>query len=371
MKQILLQTSFLLMIVLLVSWSGTKTDFISEGRQPQLSMDNSGVIRIVFGRTDNNFRIDSIFCTTSKDKGITFSKPVLVGTVPQMQLGMTRGPQIASSANYSIITAMGNKGNIYFFQLNHALGKWVAKGLVSDLAGSAPEGLMGAAADNNDNFYAVWLDIRKGKKNNICFSSLAAKEGKWSKNAIIYTSPDEHVCECCKPNIAVSGKQVNIMFRNWLNGSRDLYLMQSANRGNTFGPAKKLGTGTWKLKGCPMDGGGIAVNNTNTVHTVWQREGVVYYSKPNEDELQLAKGRSCSIAINTAKSNKVIVCMQDAGNVKILDVNNKKEIIVGEGSFLRSLILPDEKVFCVWEQDKLIKFKKVDLARSGDVALLQ
>lgn len=328
-------------------------------------MDKSGVIRIVFGRTD------SIFCATSKDKGVTFSKPVLVASVPQMSLGMTRGPQIASSANYSIITAMGNKGNIYFFQLNHAVGKWVAKGLVNDIESSAPEGLMGAAADNNDNFYEVWLDIRKGKRNNICFSSLAAKEGKWAKNAIIYTSPDEHVCECCKPNIAANGNQVDIMFRNWLNDSRDLYLIQSVDRGKTFGVAKKLGAGTWKLKGCPMDGGGVAIGNTNTVHTAWQREGVVFYSRLNESEVQLAKGRSCSIATNNSTSNKVIVSMQDAGNVKIIDLSYKKEVIVGKGSFLRSLILPDEKVLCVWEDDKQIKFKKVELTTSGNVALLQ
>ncbi len=161
------------------------------------------------------------------------------------------------------------------------------------------------------------------------------------------------------------------MFRNWLNGSRDLYLITSANKGKAFGEAKKLGTGTWKLKGCPMDGGGVAIDNINTVHTTWQREGVVYYSKPNENELQLAKGRSCSIATNNSKSNKVVVSMQDAGNVKIIDVNNRKEVIVGKGSFLRSIVLPDEKVLCVWEQDKQIKFKKVDLAADGNMALLQ
>jgi hypothetical protein len=334
-------------------------------------MDKSGVIRIVFGRTDNNLRIDSIFCATSKDKGATFSKPVLVATVPQMHLGMTRGPQIASSGNYSIITAMANKGNIYFFQLNHATGKWAAKGLVNDIAGSAPEGLMGVAADNQDNFYAIWLDIRKGKRNNVCFSSLSSKQSKWSKNSIIYTSPDEHVCECCKPDIAANGSHLNIMFRNWLNGSRDLYLLQSIDKGKTFDAAQKLGVGTWRLKGCPMDGGGVSIDNSNTVHTTWQREGVVYYSKPNEKELELAKGRSCSIATNNSKSNKIIVSMQDAGNVKIIEVSNKKEMIVGKGSFLRSMVLPDEKVLCVWEQDKQIKYKKVELDQSGTVALLQ
>ena len=181
------------------------------------------------------------------------------------------------------------------------------------------------------------------------------------KNKLIYISPDEHVCECCKPNIDVQDEKVAIMYRNWLNGSRDLYLITSGNTGKIFNEAQKLGYGTWKINGCPMDGGGITIDNNLTIHTAWQREGIIYYSKPNESEINMIKGKACSIAIDKADSKKIFITMQDDGYVKIIDLNTKKEIIVGKGSFLKSIVLPDKKVLCVWEQDKNIRFRKINV----------
>ena len=63
------------------------------------------------------------------------------------------------------------------------------------------------------------------------------------------------------------------MLRNWLKGSRDLYLTISKDKGKKFSSAQKLGDGTWPLKGCPMDGGGLTLNG-NTVETAWQREDI-------------------------------------------------------------------------------------------------
>jgi hypothetical protein len=114
---------------------------IAAGSQPQVSVDNNGVIRVVFGREDK------IFCASSLDKGVTFSNPVLVASVPEMHLGMSRGPQLASSAHYSIITAMDKAGNIHWFRLNHLSNKWKSMGIINDIKGSAPEGLMNIAAD--------------------------------------------------------------------------------------------------------------------------------------------------------------------------------------------------------------------------------
>ena len=147
-----------------ISWYSPSEIVISKGQQPQISTDNSGIIRVVFGKAD------SIFCSTSLDKGSSFSKPILVGVVPKMHLGMARGPQLASSAHYSVVTAIDQNGDIHYFTLSHKKGQWQEKGTVNDVRGSAPEGLMNIACDNEDNFYAVWLDIRLNKRNNIFFS---------------------------------------------------------------------------------------------------------------------------------------------------------------------------------------------------------
>jgi hypothetical protein len=333
-----------------ISWHSPSEIIISKGQQPQISMDNAGIIRAVFGRTD------SIFCSTSSDKGGSFSKPVLVGVVSKMHLGMARGPQLASSAHYSVITAMDQKGDIHFFVLNHKNGQWQNKGLVNDIKGSAPEGLMNIACDNRDNFYAAWLDLRLNKRNNIYFSSLPAGHTRWLKNKLVYRSPDEHVCECCRPSIAVKGSKVAIMFRNWLNGSRDLYLATSTDMGRAFNAAIKLGAGTWKLNACPMDGGSLNFNADNTINTTWQRQGTVYYCKPGENEKELGKGRDCSISTNATRT---LVAMGNAGNLKYKNVQTNQETEVGKGSYLKTIILPDNKVLCVWEEDNMIKTKKI------------
>ncbi|MEB0262802.1 MULTISPECIES: hypothetical protein [unclassified Mucilaginibacter] len=40
---------------------------------------------------------------------------------------MARGPQLTSSKNFSVITAMDKSGNIYWYRLAHATGKWKSK----------------------------------------------------------------------------------------------------------------------------------------------------------------------------------------------------------------------------------------------------
>jgi hypothetical protein len=143
------------------------------------------------------------------------------------------------------------------------------------------------------------------------------------------------------------------MFRNWLNGSRDLYLVRSSDGGRTFTGGQKLGMGTWKLNGCPMDGGGVYVDGSGAVHTVWQREGSVYYCRPGEPETKIGKGRNCSI---TGTAGHAVISMQTGDSLKLFILPHKKEIAVGSGSFLKSIVLPDGKIYAVWEQDKKIQF---------------
>lgn len=329
-----MNTSFLLTFIAF-SIAGYSQNQIAEGEQPQVTKDQSAIIRLVYGNGDQ------IFCASSSDNGETFTKPVLVGEVKEMHLGMTRGPQLASSRDFSMVTAIDKKGNIHSFRLTHKSGTWEKAGNVNDLEGSAPEGLMSIAADDKNNFYAVWLDLRENRKNNICFSSFNGK-GNWSKNQFAYKSPESHVCECCKPSIAVKGKQVAIMFRNWLRGSRDLYLTTSTNSGNTFSEARKLGIGTWPLKGCPMDGGGISIDSENNIHTAWQREGVVYYAEPGKPEEKIGDGRSVGVTGN-------VITWARGSDLAIRKINGE-ELLVGEGSALKAIELKNNSILAVWEK---------------------
>lgn len=337
-------------VVLSISWKTNNVVAPFIGSQPQLSIDHLGTIRMIYGSHD------SIFCTSSTDKGKSFSNPELVGKLSNMHLGMSRGPQLASSTHYSVVTAMDKQGNISWYLLDHRKGNWIKKGFVNDQKGSAPEGLMGIAADDQDHFYAVWLDLRLNKHNNICFSSLSPKDWKWSSNKFIYQSPDGHTCECCKPNISVKGNHVAVMFRNWLNGSRDLYLAESNNGGKSFTSAKKLGVGTWKLNGCPMDGGGLAIDEHNRVLTTWQREGTVYFCIPGEKEEAINKGRLSSINIGIGK---ILCSYQTDKQIRIKDISDGKDMLIGNGSFSKVAVLPDNAFLTVWEDGNQIKYKRI------------
>lgn len=339
----LMKTTFLLVLFVLSITAHSQIQ-IAEGEQPQVTNDGSGVIRLVYGNGDQ------IFYTSSSDNGETFSQPALVGQVKEMHLGMTRGPQLASSRDFSIVTAIDKTGNIHSFMLTHKTGTWEKTGNVNDLAASAPEGLMSIAADDKNNFYAVWLDLRENRKNNICISSRSGK-GNWSKNQFAYKSPESHVCECCKPSIAINDEQITIMFRNWLQGARDLYLVTSQNKGRTFSQARKLGLGTWPLKGCPMDGGGVSMDSESNIHTAWQREGNVFYAQPGKPEQKVGEGRGVGM-------NGEFIYWQKGSDLVFRSTNGEEQK-VGEGTALSILQLKDQSILAIWENQGKILTKKM------------
>lgn len=333
-----------LLVFLTLSITAFSQNQIAEGEQPQVTQDQSGIIRLVYGKGDQ------ILYASSSDKGKTFSQPVVVGVVKEMHLGMTRGPQLASSRDFSVVTSIDKAGNIHSFMLTHKTETWEKTGNVNDIEGSAPEGLMSIAADERNNFYAVWLDLRANRKNNICFSSLNEK-GSWSKNQFAYRSPESHVCECCKPSIAVNRNHVSIMFRNWLHGARDLYLVSSRNKGRTFSDAQKLGLGTWPLKGCPMDGGGVSIDSESNIHTAWQREGNVFYAKPGKPEQKVGEGRGVGLSGQ-------LIHWQKGPDLFLRGIHGDEEK-VGEGTALRILQLHDQSILAIWENNGKILSKNV------------
>jgi hypothetical protein len=243
---------------------------------------------------------------------------------------------------------MDKKGNIRAFRLTHKSGKWEQTGNVNDADASAPEGLMSVAADENNNFYAVWLDLREGRKNNVCVSTLRNKS-HWSKNTFAYQSPESHVCECCKPSIAVKQNTVVVMFRNWLKGARDLYLVTSEDAGKTFTEAQKLGNGTWLLKGCPMDGGGLAIHPKNQIHTAWQRDGQVFYAEPGQPEQKIGDGRGVGM-------NGSLITWQSGSDLMLHTLSGHTSKIAA-GTALQVHKLDDGSIFGVWEKDGQIFYQ--------------
>ena len=122
-------------------------------------------------------------------------------------------------------------------------------------------------------------------------------EGFWSRNRQIYRSPAGHVCECCHPSVAFDSQgNLHVMWRNWLDGNRDLYLSTSKDGGRTFAEAARLGRGHWRLNRCPMDGGAIAVLKPGEIATVWRRQKEVFATLPGRQEVRIGSGEQPWIA---------------------------------------------------------------------------
>ena len=321
---------------------------IARGQMPNVTKDNSGNIHLVYGNGD------SILYCYSSDRGKTFSSGSLVAVVPKLAASHMRGPQIAATSNGLTVIACDNFGDIFSFAKDQS-GKWTRASRVNDVDTVAKEGLMALAADG-DNAVAVWLDLRD--KHNKIFGAKSIDGGKtWSKNTLIYASPDTSVCECCKPSVVMKGSDVFVMFRNWLDGNRDLYLTRSSDGGDHFATAEKLGNGSWALNGCPMDGGGLAINKSGIPETVWRRENTIYACEPGRPEKGIGEGKGCTME---SVNGKNVYTWTEHGEVIVLKPQGTKEKLgKGSGPIIKSI--NNEHVICVWENEKQIHSTVLEL----------
>jgi hypothetical protein len=261
-------------------------------RQPQLVVDERGTIHATFGVNHA-----AMYCR-SDDGGKTFGRPIQLPGTYVMSLGMRRGPRIAATGKSICISFVGGKegkghdGDVLATYTNDAGNSWRDPVRVNDVPDAGREGLHAMAGGPKEHVCCVWLDLReKGTK---IFAAVSTDTGKtWGKNVPVYQSPDGSVCECCHPSVAydLTGK-LYVMWRNSLAGSRDMFLTTSSDGGATFVAAVKLGTGTWPLKACPMDGGYVAVSPQGRIFTAWTRNNEIFLTNgETSNEWRIGAGR--------------------------------------------------------------------------------
>ncbi len=245
---------------------------------------------------------DRIYVLASEDGGRSFNVPVRIPSTGHLSLGMRRGPRIAVAGRSIVVSAVyggqggGEDGDLLSWRSTDEGRSWSGPVRVDDVPGAAREGLHAMAASASGRLACAWLDLRvQGTQ---IWSSTSDDGGAtWSKNVRVYRSPAGNVCECCHPSVAFGPKgELYVMFRNWLGGSRDMYLAKSADGGSSYAAAQKLGTGTWPLNACPMDGGAIGVAPDGTVTTAWRRGERVFLDVPGKPEVDLGDGAQPWIA---------------------------------------------------------------------------
>ncbi|MGX5856054.1 sialidase family protein [Dyadobacter jiangsuensis] len=319
---------------------------IGNGIQPDVAIDANGRIHIVYGNKNGNER--ELYTVSSQDGGKTFSKPNLLGTFPQMGLGMARGPQIVATKDYTVVTLGDHNGNMFSLRSPNGSVTWSKPVKINDADMTAKEALSGLTATNENEVYTIWLDTRLG--NNNLFGAISKDGGlTWEKNQLIYEGEEGGICDCCKPSVIADGKgKINVMFRNKLRGARNMYLISSVDHGQHFGRPQKLGTGDFMINGCPMDGGDLAADDQGNVTTVWRRQMELFLSQPGKPELKLGNGRT-PIILQTAKG-PVIAWEQDA-KIQFLLPGGKKPVSLGSGQYPKLALLASNKGICVFERD--------------------
>jgi hypothetical protein len=163
-------------------------------------------------------------------------------------LGRHRGPHVAISQGAIVVTAAvsGPEGNLLSWRSTDGGKTWSQAVRINDVPSAAREGLNTLAADGRGRLFAAWLDLRK--QGTRLYGAYSADSGvTWSANVLVYESPDGTICQCC---------HLSAVFAE-----------------------EKLGSGTWKLNACPMDGGGLTSAGGRTV-TAWRRNGEIFMAEP-------------------------------------------------------------------------------------------
>ncbi|GAA4465187.1 hypothetical protein GCM10023189_45450 [Nibrella saemangeumensis] len=314
----------------------------AKGRHPVVSTNANGDVDVVYGLGN------LIYYTQSHDNGQTYAPAEVVDTLPNLFLVAGRRPQVASNHRVALILALNQAGNIFAYVKDKKSGQWTKRIRVSDQPDVAKEGFVSLAPGPGNLFYAVWNDLRGNAQNKVVGARSLDGGKTWSANQVLYESPDGSICPCCSPAIAIAGKHVYITFRNALAGNRDIYLLTSSDGGQRFDQPQKLGLGSWKLDGCPMDGGGVSVAKPGHVVTAWRRENRIYKAEPGKPEQELAKGgKNITVASNTLGD---YVIWQADGKIWGITPKQRMPVAIGTGAFPRVAALPQGAI-CVWESD--------------------
>lgn len=275
----------------------TTLDAPADARQPHITIiESTGEFAVTFATPS------TVYCATAGTLDTSFRAPVKVGDGGVLALGMRRGPRIAATEDALVITAIGGPegrgkdGDVLAWRSTDRGLTWSAPVKLDDVPAAAREGLHDLAALSSGVTYCAWTDMRSGEAE--LFGAYSADGGAtWQKNARIYRSPSKSICPCCPISTAIDASgAIFVQWRNLIDGARDIHRIGSRDQGATFGGTRKLGSATWKLDACPMDGGDIAANGVGEVASVWRRESELYCTDAASPERRIATGEQGAIA---------------------------------------------------------------------------
>ena len=126
----------------------------SFGDQPSVSRNVFGEIEVVFGNEE------SIYYSSSKNQGDSFSTPSLVAKHEGLVLGYSSGPGIATTSTSVVVTAPDKLGNLYAWSRPVDTEVWSGPFRINDIEKSVGESLSDITATPDGQLFCVWIDTR-------------------------------------------------------------------------------------------------------------------------------------------------------------------------------------------------------------------
>jgi len=333
-----------------------------EFRQPQLAAAH-GQVALAYGAGS------AIWFATSADGGRTFGQRVKVAESGALALGRHRGPRVTILKDAILVTAVTgaaashaehahgvpDRGDLTGWRSVDGGKTWSKTAMVTDAPAAAEEGLHSIIADAHENLYAAWLDHR-GKGTELYGAKSTDRGRTWGKNVRIYASPEGTICQCCNPSLAVDAKgDIEIMWRNALAGSRDMYVAKTSDFVH-FSAPQKVGQGTWKLEACPMDGGSL-VNDHGRMLSAWRRETAVFVDEPGKAEVRVGEGHD--VALEVGAKGAYVMWAGKAGIELLRPGAKAPETLAGEGGFPAMVALDDGAMLAAWEEQGTIRVERL------------
>lgn len=286
------------------------------------------------------------------------SEAVKVGQLDKLALGMRRGPRVAVSGDSLVVTAMGNRSvngeaqaTLVAWRSNDEGRSWSDPVAVHDYEADTREGLHDLAAGADGRLVCVWLDLRSGKTE--LFGSLSTDGGKsWQADRRLYRSPSGSICECCHPNVSVlADGTVGVLWRNSLAGNRDMYFASFTSDLAPKSEPAQLGQASWRLDGCPMDGGDLALREDGKAVAVWRRGSDLFLSEDTGPEQKIGSGLHPVVGLN-APGPVIAWQASRRGDLMVLRPGESSPLrIARRATFADLATSPGGPTLLVWEQD--------------------
>jgi hypothetical protein len=230
----------------------------------------NSTIHSLFSGLDKQSQKLTLNYINSQDSGKTWSTPITVNQNISPVKKSKRGNdfQVAASGNKVMAVWQTQGGEPWTGVISSAISYDTGKtwhktpSPVDNKYSKIDQGYFDLSADPQGNFHIVWLDDREeiGDTQVLRYASFLDKENDslWQYHNELESS----ACTCCWSRISSDTLgNIHVLFRD--DNPRDMMLISSFDKGQSWQKPHAVWPFNWQFVGCPHQGGGITTMQTD------------------------------------------------------------------------------------------------------------